>query len=274
MKVKIFSTQMGEREVETSATTWGDLQRELNNAGIKHEKMKAVIGESKLTLEADGASLPTTGFTLFLMNKKTKAGSGISTMSYKELRGSIKDILATNEVEGKAHFNVGKNYTTKGTEILRDLLASWSGVIVETKVEAPKKVKKEKKSKHATAVKAETKQVKQEEPVTEEAEINAADYPELKVLNDAIRAIAGLDITSFDETTQGVLNNTLGNIRSEFHDFQETYVFTVVEILREEREAKEKAENARIDAQAKVAKENKMRDRMADMMSEFSDVTS
>jgi hypothetical protein len=76
MNVKVFSTQMGERIVETSARTWGELQADLDSQGIGYQKMKAVIGENKLTLEADGAMLPTQGFTLFLMNKKTKAGKG------------------------------------------------------------------------------------------------------------------------------------------------------------------------------------------------------
>ena len=65
---------MGEKIIETEATIWGELKTALSENGVSYEKMKAVIGETKLTLEADNALLPTEGFTLFLMNKKTKAG--------------------------------------------------------------------------------------------------------------------------------------------------------------------------------------------------------
>ena len=127
MEVKVFSTQMGEKTVTTQATTWEELQGDLKKQGISFNKMKAVIGETKLTLEAGGAMLPAQGFTLFLMNKKTKAGMGkkhYASHKYGELRGSIRYIL-DKDPSAASHFNKEKNYTTKGTEVLRDLLGKY-----------------------------------------------------------------------------------------------------------------------------------------------------
>jgi len=133
MKVKVFSTQMGEREVETTGTTWGDLQIDLKKNGISFEKMKAVIGESKLTLEADGAMLPVQGFTLFLMNKKTKAGAkkDLSSYKYGDLRGTVRVILHSGGEKANKHFNDGGNYTTKKGDVLNTLLNNWKGDIPE-----------------------------------------------------------------------------------------------------------------------------------------------
>jgi hypothetical protein len=156
MKVKVFSTQMGEKEVETGATTWGELQTDLKKSGISFSKMKAVIGENKLTLEADGAMLPAQGFTLFLMNKKTKAGANVSALSYKQLRKTISVILQKDGEAAKEYFNEGKNYTTKSTDILRDLLSSYSGIvpsIKECEDFIPSKITKSKKKKSATVIK-------------------------------------------------------------------------------------------------------------------------
>jgi len=130
MKVKVFSTQMGEREVETEATTWEGLQGDLKKQGISFNKMKAVIGETKLTLEAGGAMLPAQGFTLFLMNKKTKAGLGKEFNSYKygQLRGTVRVIL-TDDPSSAELFNKGKNYTTKKGDELLKLLKKYKGSV-------------------------------------------------------------------------------------------------------------------------------------------------
>jgi hypothetical protein len=137
MKVKVYSTQMGEKEIETSAQDWGGLQQELKRNGISYSGMKSVIGETKHTLEVDSAGIPQTDFTLFLMPVKTKSGicadCDPDVMSYKELRGSIKDILDGDET-AKSHFNSnGKNYTTKSTVDLRELYRVWvsAGVVAE-----------------------------------------------------------------------------------------------------------------------------------------------
>lgn len=140
MKVKVYSTQMGEKEIDTQALDWGGLQQELRRNGISYKGMKSVIGETKHTLEVDSAGIPQTDFTLFLMPVKTKSGLCLdcdpSNMSYKELRGGIKEILDGDDSDkAKNHFNDEKNYTTKSTDVLRSLYILWMGdTPIETKV--------------------------------------------------------------------------------------------------------------------------------------------
>jgi len=182
MIVKVYSTQMGEREVETSAQTWGELKNDLRDQNISYDKMKSVIGESKLTLEADAATLPVAGFTLFLMPKKTKAGADdINTMSYKEIRAAIKRIV-NKTPDTKNHFNEGKNYTTKGTEVLRDLLASFSGVTLEPRVEAKTKKKAKKSKVKKSKVKSKSKEVKAKKMKALFGEIAVYDEPRVQAV--------------------------------------------------------------------------------------------
>lgn len=123
-QIRIYSQGFGEKVLDSKANTWKELQAELDSKNINYSGMKSVIGESQLTLESPDAVLPAEGFTLFLMPIKTK--SGAAELSYKELRSNIQS--AVNGADGdraKAHFNAGKNYTTKGTDELRSLWASW-----------------------------------------------------------------------------------------------------------------------------------------------------
>lgn len=70
-------------KVETTANTWGELQRDLSSNNVEFSGMKAIIGETKTVLELNNAVLPkgltiggqvTDNFTLFLSPAKQKAG--------------------------------------------------------------------------------------------------------------------------------------------------------------------------------------------------------
>lgn len=74
-KVLIYSTSgRSGFEFETTATTWEELQRDLSTNQVSYDGMKAVLGESRLTLESPKAQIPQLDFTLFLMPIKTKSG--------------------------------------------------------------------------------------------------------------------------------------------------------------------------------------------------------
>jgi hypothetical protein len=90
--------------------------------------MKAVIGDTKMTLEARGAMLPVGGFTLFLMNKKTKAGREKKLSSYKkkEMRKTIK-LLIGQSSDANSYFNKNEIYTSKKKNTLLKLLKRWEG---------------------------------------------------------------------------------------------------------------------------------------------------
>jgi hypothetical protein len=298
MKVKIFSTQMGEREIETQATTWEGLQKDLRTEGISFSKMKAVIGENKLTLEAGGAQLPAQGFTLFLMNKKTKAGaSDIDTMSYKELRSSIKDILANND-EAKNYFNEGKNYTTKGTEVLRSLLASFSGVELSPVVSKlkKKKVKKEKtkepkrgfgqdKADNETISKAQkavdgiaNKPAKTISDVVESVKDSKEDTTEVAIPEGVIVIETEVGTLLYDANKMfnkeqaGLLETNLKTILDGLKDFTNNYKYFLKLGLEEAAEKIAQAKAEEKEQREAEAREITLRNQMDDMMGEFSDV--
>ncbi len=61
--------------VETNATTWGELQLDLDRRGVSYHGMKVVVGETQVSLESSAAQLPDTAFRLFLMPQKVKSGN-------------------------------------------------------------------------------------------------------------------------------------------------------------------------------------------------------
>lgn len=145
--VTIYSTQGSkDKQIESEATTWGELQRELEQAGVTYEGMKAIVGESEVTLESAEAQLPvgltvgdqtTNDFTLFLTPVKVKSGSGIdpTTASYAELRTFIKNIRKQSEKALK-HFG---DYTHSTTEELRKMVKSWLKKVEKASVKRQKK---------------------------------------------------------------------------------------------------------------------------------------
>lgn len=147
-KVTVFSTGGGTGKiVESNATTWAELQKELTAAGVSHSSMKAVNGNNKTTLESPDASLGEGDFNLFLFPVKTKSGAfskaQMETMSYGELRGNIKAAFETDKESANKHFNATKNYTNKSTADLKELLATYKGKIGGAPVSnSPKKAEK------------------------------------------------------------------------------------------------------------------------------------
>lgn len=74
-QVTIYNTIGGNQiPVESHATTWGELQTDLDLRGVSYKGMKVVVGETQVSLESSAAQLPTTAFRLFLMPQKVKSG--------------------------------------------------------------------------------------------------------------------------------------------------------------------------------------------------------
>ena len=306
MIVKVYSTQMGEKSVETSATTWGQLQNDLSKNGISYSGMKSVIGESKLTLEADAAILPTEGFTLFLMPKKTKAGAiDINTAGYKDLRAEICTILNGGKNEpAKTHFNEGKNYTTKGTEELRGLLASWKGVTlapveaVAKKKSAPKVVET---SRPATTrqiiekIEAIVESVKESKEEIEEVQTYASvgdpiiesrdQHSAITYLNSAVKELEYVDFSGASEDNEYLVDiqDTVNEAKDLLLSVAESFTahLQMVAKAKAEKEAKEKAEaearlkakeEERLQAEEKRNEEQALRNQEAEMRRMFGDV--
>lgn len=72
--VVIATTKSQPTVINSEATTWGQLQDSLSSFGDL-SKLRAVVKETKTTLELEDAILPVEDFTLFLSPKQIKAGA-------------------------------------------------------------------------------------------------------------------------------------------------------------------------------------------------------
>jgi hypothetical protein len=77
-------------EVNSDATTWGELKDVLNSRDISTDGMKGIIRETKITLESDEAQLPDDNFTLFLFTAKVKSGLDTAEM-LRDLRNRMDE---------------------------------------------------------------------------------------------------------------------------------------------------------------------------------------
>lgn len=89
-KVTILFTQTSTREVvSTSATTWGELQRELPGS-LSVSNKRVVVRETKNTLESSEALLPAGDFVLFAYPKESKAGAKAAKKAKKAAKKVAK----------------------------------------------------------------------------------------------------------------------------------------------------------------------------------------
>lgn len=163
-KVTIFSTGGTNKTIEVNSTTWGDLQKELSNNGVSTSGMKAVHGQTRVTLEHKDAIIPDGDFNLFLLPVKTKSGgiltaAQVEALPYKDLRSELSRLAAEGGESFKAHFNQDKNYTTKTTGDLKSLLISYYAKASTTSGRTQAKAEPAKENtKVSRTVKAEPKQ--------------------------------------------------------------------------------------------------------------------
>ena len=120
-KVKVYSTAFGLKPINSSATTWGELQNDLDANNITFSGMNAVENVGNTTLMLSEARLPEGEFVLMLTPQKTKSGS-----DYKVVRATVVEIITKYGVPAKEHFNQGKNYTNKSAGELAALITLWN----------------------------------------------------------------------------------------------------------------------------------------------------
>lgn len=111
-------------KIESGATTFGELTPQLRENGFNLDGMKAVVGETKVTLEADGAVLPDGEFKLFLMPLKTKSGAD---MSRSDVYNKIKELIARDGDRASTHFLQLGQYTRVKTVELINLIEQYEG---------------------------------------------------------------------------------------------------------------------------------------------------
>jgi hypothetical protein len=98
-KVTVFSTTTNRKVVVTTdVTTWGQLKAVSEVRGLLADNMDYVVKETKLGLASDESVLPTGDFTVFMIQKKTKAGV-ISRERMREIIEEETDDLVNSILE-------------------------------------------------------------------------------------------------------------------------------------------------------------------------------
>lgn len=171
-KVTIINNKTQSQKViqASSATTLGELKREMREAGIEYEGMTFFEGHLRAELKDDASILPTNipykgqvvndlTFLLTAPEKKIKSGA----MSRAEAYNAIK----SRGLQDECVKRFGKNFTMCKTQDLIDLLGEGSPV-----KEEKKEVVKEKPAKKEVA--KETKKEEEKPVVTATSEGNVA----------------------------------------------------------------------------------------------------
>lgn len=122
--VKFYTTLGKLLKVQTDATIWGELKLLAQNEGINTNELKAMVNVNKTTLDHDEAQLPEGEFTVFFTKINSKAGVELSELSYREIRGKVKE-LVDSDILAADFFNKERNYTNKSKADLVDLLEEW-----------------------------------------------------------------------------------------------------------------------------------------------------
>ena len=198
-EIVAYATKGGKiAKINTDVKTWGELKPLLKREGYDLNSLLAAESINRADLVNDLAVLPEGPFRVFLRPKQTKSGADLP---YKEVRAKVQELIASDGDVAKAHFNEGKNYTTKKGDELNVLLNSYkggSGTTSSAKAE-PKK----------EAVKTEAP--KAEEKASPKAS-EAQEFSEegcIKVAVEALSKIKSVDTTAIISLVKDLLK---GNV--------------------------------------------------------------
>lgn len=124
-EIVAYATKGGKiAKINTDVKTWGELKPLLKREGYDLNSLLAAESIHRADLVNDLAILPEGPFRVFLRPKQTKSGADLP---YKEVRAKVQELIASDGDVAKAHFNEGKNYTTKKGDELNVLLNSYKG---------------------------------------------------------------------------------------------------------------------------------------------------
>ena len=187
-EIVAYATKGGKiAKINTDVKTWGELKPLLKGEGYDLNSLLAAESINRADLVNDLAVLPEGPFRVFLRPKQTKSGADLP---YKEVRAKVQELIASDGDVAKAHFNEGKNYTTKKGDELNVLLNSYkggSGTTSSAKAE-PKE----------EAIKAEAPKASEAQEFSEEGCI--------KVAVEALSKIKSVDTTAIISLVKDLLS--------------------------------------------------------------------
>ena len=190
-EIVAYATKGGKiAKINSDVKTWGELKPLLKQEGYDLNSLLAAESINRADLVNDLAVLPEGPFRVFLRPKQTKSGADLP---YKEVRAKVQELIASDGDVAKAHFNEGKNYTTKKGDELNVLLNSYKGGSVTTS-SAKAEPKKE-------AVKAEEKASSKASEAQEFSEEGC-----IKVAVEALSKIKSVDTTAIISLVKDLLS--------------------------------------------------------------------
>lgn len=79
---------------QINATTFGELKDEITSldSSLSFSNKRAIVRETRVTLDSSEAVLPEGSFTLYLMPEKSKAGADWSSFSFHQLRSFCSSV--------------------------------------------------------------------------------------------------------------------------------------------------------------------------------------
>ena len=200
-EIVAYATKGGKiAKINTDVKTWGELKPLLKREGYDLNSLLAAESINRADLVNDLAVLPEGPFRVFLRPKQTKSGADLP---YKEVRAKVQEIIASDGDVAKAHFNEGKNYTTKKGDELNALLNSYKGGSTATSSAKAEPKKAEPKAKEEV--------VKTEEKASPKAK-ETQEFSEegcIKVAVEALSKIKSVDTTGIISLVKDLLK---GNV--------------------------------------------------------------
>ena len=199
-EIVAYATKGGKiAKINTDVKTWGELKPLLKGEGYDLNSLLAAESINRADLVNDLAVLPEGPFRVFLRPKQTKSGADLP---YKEVRAKVQELIASDGDVAKAHFNEGKNYTTKKGDELNVLLNSYKGGSGTT-----------------SSAKAETKKeaVKAEEKASPKAS-EAQEFSEegcIKVAVEALSKIKSVDTADVISLVKDLLKGKATPVKKE-----------------------------------------------------------
>ena len=196
-EIVAYATKGGKiAKINSDVKTWGELKPLLKREGYDLNSLLAAESINRADLVNDLAVLPEGPFRVFLRPKQTKSGADLP---YKEVRAKVQELIASDGDVAKAHFNEGKNYTTKKGDELNVLLNSYKGGSETTS------------SEKAEPKKAEPKALKAEEQASPEAS-EAQEFSEegcIKVAVEALSKIKSVNTANVISLVKDLLNENV-----------------------------------------------------------------
>ena len=196
-EIVAYATKGGKiAKINSDVKTWGELKPLLKMEGYDLNSLLAAESINRADLVNDLAVLPEGPFRVFLRPKQTKSGTDLP---YKEVRAKVQELIASDGDVAKAHFNEGKNYTTKKGDELNVLLNSYkggSGTTSSAKAEPKKEEPKAPKAEEQASSKASEAQEFSEEGC-------------IKVAVEALSKIKSVDTTAIISLVKDLLK---GNV--------------------------------------------------------------